>query len=377
MPLRRRQLLAAAALAPAIGACGIGGPSFSGEALVFTVGPLSGGQAESGQTVAGGVRLAAELANRAGGALGRKIVVRALNDEATPAVAKAKALEIQAAARSATVLGVVGHVNSGCTIEGLPIYRDAGLACITPKSSNPTLTQSGFTTFVRICANDATQGPVAAQYLLGQNLRRIAIAHTDNLYARGLRQTFGQAVQSGGGTATAAIELREGATTFAAALPQLTAGSPDAIYFAGDEPEGLILVRELRRAGFRGPIMASDGCFVESFIDELGTASEGLLLSTISPDPKRVADKEWFDRYREIEHRNPGIDSTNGFAALDVLLQGVRRAGRAEGRAVADAIRALDHPSLVGRVQYDQNGDLREQRVFIYRIEKGAFAQVA
>ena len=42
---------------------------------VFVVGPLSGSQANTGQTVAGGVKLLAEQLNRSGGLLGYRIKV--------------------------------------------------------------------------------------------------------------------------------------------------------------------------------------------------------------------------------------------------------------------------------------------------------------
>ena len=63
------------------------GGADQGRRDVYVAGPLSGFQANTGQTVAGGVRLMAEQLNRSGGLLGYKVKVVALDDEADSDVA--------------------------------------------------------------------------------------------------------------------------------------------------------------------------------------------------------------------------------------------------------------------------------------------------
>ena len=70
----------------ALAACSSGAPT-KGDVTVYVAGPLSGFQANTGQTVAGGVRLMAEQLNRSGGLLGYKVKVVALDDEADSDVA--------------------------------------------------------------------------------------------------------------------------------------------------------------------------------------------------------------------------------------------------------------------------------------------------
>jgi branched-chain amino acid transport system substrate-binding protein len=376
-PLDRRLFLALLLAAP-LAACRPG-PALSGEAIVFVVGPLSGDQAEGGQSMVGGARLKAEEVNRAGGVLGgRRVVVRALNDEADEDVALAVANQIAAAVREGQpVLGVVGHYNSGPTAAALPVYRDLGLVVVTPSASNPQLSRSGVETFFRVCATDATQGPRAARFLVERGWRRILLAHTTNAYGRGLAAEFAAGVQQAGGQLAATISLRPDAPSFAEHLPAVRTAAAEAIFFAGDFPDGITFVREVRRAGIASPILVSDANFVDQFVDELGTLAEGVLISTITPDPRVVAPREWFTAFQQLEQRNPGIDSTTGYSAMEVLLAGVQRANRSNGREIANAIRSLDITSLVGRIQYDQNGDLLDQRIFFYTVEGGRFRQLS
>ncbi|MEJ2208666.1 MAG: ABC transporter substrate-binding protein, partial [Anaerolineae bacterium] len=93
----RSVLLTLIVLCLLLAACGGGGEPTKGEVTIYVVGPLSGFQANGGQTVLGGARLAAEKINRAGGLLGYKINVIGLDDESDSDVAVDIAQEIEAA----------------------------------------------------------------------------------------------------------------------------------------------------------------------------------------------------------------------------------------------------------------------------------------
>ena len=120
----------------ALSACTSSGTPTKGEVIVYVAGPLSGFQANTGQTVAGGVRLMAEQLNRTGGLLGYKVKVIALDDEADSDVAAAVAEQIKEAMdRGDRVIGVIGHPNSGQTAAAMDIYKDLQIIVITPTAS--------------------------------------------------------------------------------------------------------------------------------------------------------------------------------------------------------------------------------------------------
>ncbi len=349
-------------------------PQLAGEAVIYVAAPLSGDQADGGQSVVGGVRKRADEVNRGGGVLGgKKVVVRPLDDQADEEVAVEVAQRIAEAVKSGeTVLGVIGHYNSGPTGRAMDVYSKLNIVVITPSSSNPDLTRKGYGRFFRVCATDATQGPFDAKFMREQGFGRIALLRTDNDYAEGLAREFkGTGVQP-----IVEVQLKAESPSFAAEVAKTKAANPDAIFFAGDYPDGIVLVRELRQAGVTVPILASDANFVDYFIDELGNLAEGVYISAISPDPRAVATPAWFQEYQDLEARNPGIDSTTGYSAADVLLAGVQKAGKADGQAIAAAIRELDLKTLIGRARYDAQGDLVEQRVYIFQIKDGRFQQV-
>ena len=349
-----------------------------GEVLLYVVAPLSGWQANGGQTVVGGARTLAEQLNRQGGLLGYTIKVIALDDQADSDVAAEKAKEIANAIKQGKkVIGVIGHLNSGQTLAAMQIYKDLPLVVITPTASEVSLTRQGYRNFFRVNATDAAQGPALARFIVEQlGGKRIVVVHADNEYGNGLRDQIVSAFKSLGVTPAAIVKIPEAQTTYAKFIASIKDAQPDVVFLAGYETEGMVLLPELRDAGITAKFVCSDGCFNSTYVDEAAPASEGTYVGAITPDPKVVADKNWWSDYQKVEARNPDTYSVPGYAAAAVLAEGIKKANTFDAARVADAIRALDFNALIGRVRFDANGDLQEQRVYVFQVKEGTFIQV-
>jgi len=264
-----RRLIILVALAALVTACGPSKPK--GEVIVYVAAPLSGWQAEGGQTVVGGVRLMAEQLNKSGGLLGYTVRVEAVDDEADSDVAVQVAQGIEAAvARGDKVIGVVGHYNSGQTLAAMEVYKDLPIIIITPTASDVSITQKGYANFFRVNATDAAQGPFDARFLVEQlGAERVAVVFADNEYGRGLGKQVTDSLRQLGHPPVAEIEIHEGAPTQQEAVAAIQDAIPDAVFLAGYETEGFVLLPELHAAGVDVPFLCGDGCFVYAFIDEV------------------------------------------------------------------------------------------------------------
>jgi branched-chain amino acid transport system substrate-binding protein len=349
-----------------------------GEVIVYAVAPLSGWQANGGQTVLGGVRTMADQINRQGGLLGYTVKVIGIDDQADSDVAAEKAKEIADAIKQGKkVIGVIGHLNSGQTLAAMQVYKDLPLVVITPTASEVSLTKQGYRNFFRVNATDAAQAPALAKFIVEQLAgKRVVVVHADNEYGNGLRDQMTNAFKSLNVAPVAIVKIPEAQTTYAKFIAQIKNANPDVVFLAGYETEGMILLPELRDAGIAAKFICSDGCFNSTYVDEAAPASEGTYVGAISPDPKIVGDKTWWSDYQKVESRNPDTYSVPGYAAMAVLAEGIKKANTLDATRVADAIRALDFATLVGKVNYDPSGDLKEQRVYIFQVKEGAFVQV-
>jgi branched-chain amino acid transport system substrate-binding protein len=85
--------------------------------------PLTGGAATFGVEMKQAVELAVDEQNTAGGLLGARVEARVADDEASNAKGQTVA---RLFCEDATVLGVVGHVNSNVSIEASNVYQACG-----------------------------------------------------------------------------------------------------------------------------------------------------------------------------------------------------------------------------------------------------------
>jgi branched-chain amino acid transport system substrate-binding protein len=354
-------------------ACGASNEPTKGDLIVYVGAPLSGFQANGGQTVLGGVRLAAEEYNRSGGLLGYKVVITPLDDESDSDVATQLAGQVKSdIASGQRVLGVIGHYNSGQTIAAMEIYKDLPLVVLTPTSSEMSLTQKGYTNFFRINANDTAQARVDAAFLVNNlKAKRVAVVHNDDPYGIGLAKLMSDELAKLNALAVTNIQVKVEQSEYITEVQQIKLATPDAIFYAGYEVETPYLRSALVKSGILLPFMASDGAFLSPTIDESDNTAEGIYVSSFAPQPSAVVDKNWIAAYQAVEYRNPDTYSVNGYSAMKALGEAVKKANSIDAKQVAAALRSIDLTTPMGHISYDSTGDLKaaDQRIYIFQVK--------
>jgi branched-chain amino acid transport system substrate-binding protein len=98
---------------------------------------LSGDDALLGNEMKRAAEMAVEDCNTDGGGLGTTVSAYIVDDEASVEQGRRVAREL---CSKSEVLGVVGHFGSDVSMAASDVYRECGLAMITPIASNPSLT---------------------------------------------------------------------------------------------------------------------------------------------------------------------------------------------------------------------------------------------
>jgi branched-chain amino acid transport system substrate-binding protein len=124
------------------------------------------------------------------------------------------------------------------------------------------------------------------------------------------------------------------------------------------------------------PFLASDGAFLAETIDESDGTAEGMYVSGFAPSPATAVDAAWIKGYQEVEYRNPDTYSINGYSALQVLAEGVKKANSFDAASVSEAIRNLSVDTPMGQLAFESNGDVRDATVYIFQVQDAAFKQV-
>ena len=106
--------------------------------------PLTGASAEDGNAIKNGVNLAVKEINAKGGINNKKVELVVADDKGDPSEAATVANKL---AQDKSVLAIVGHFNSSCTLAAAPIYNQAGVVSVSPGSSAAAVTKAGPYTF--------------------------------------------------------------------------------------------------------------------------------------------------------------------------------------------------------------------------------------
>jgi branched-chain amino acid transport system substrate-binding protein len=251
------------------------------------------------------------------------------------------------------------------------------LVVITPTASEQSLTERGHTHFFRVNANDAVQAAVDAQFLADRmDATSVAVIHNDTDYGKGLAASLAQRLGEHGATEALRIQVAEGQSDYTTVVQQLSGSNADAIFYAGYEIEAPYLRAALVDAGITLPMLASDGAFLAATIDESNGTAEGMYVSAFAPSPQNVADAQWIEGYQAVEYRDPDTYSVNGYVAMQVLTEGIRKADSLEMARIANALRGNAIPTLLGDLRFNENGDLVDPGIWIYQVNENEFQQV-
>jgi branched-chain amino acid transport system substrate-binding protein len=373
-------LLAIASLL--LAACGAGakGTPTKGEVIVYVAVPLTGFQANAGQTVRDGVRLAAAEMNQSGGLLGYKVVVRPLDDQSDDQTAVDNVAKIQEAIQNGDkVIGVIGHLNSGQTEAAMELYSRMPLVVITPTASEVSLTTKGYSNFFRVNANDAIQADVIASFLAQHiQAKNVAVVFNDSTYGVGLGKAVADDLTKQGVKVVLNLKIKEGQSEFTSEVPQIKNSGADAVFYAGYEIDTPYLRDSLVTNGVTIPMIASDGAFLSTTIDEAGDSANGLYVTSFAPSPKAIASDAWTEAYQAVTNRNPDTYSINGYTAMSVLGSAVRKANALDAAKVASVLHSgAEFDTIMGKLNFQANGDLLNgAKIWVYQVKQNEFSQV-
>ena len=344
----------------------------SGVIKIGVAGPMTGDQSKFGMDFRNGVSLAVDEWNANGGLLGKKIVLIIEDDQRDPkqAVSVANKIVNEGAA------GIIGHFNSSCSIPASDIYDRAGIPMISPGSTNPQLTEKGYKGVFRVCGRDDQQGKVGADFVIGQlKLKKVAVIHDKTTYGQGLADEFKKALGDGvqvvyyGG-------IVQGDKDFKGVLTAIREKDPELIFFGGIYAEMGLLVRQAKELGLKARFMSGDGSYAEEFVKIAGAqAAEGTYL-TFTPDPNNIPySKDFITRYN-ARFGKEGSYSIYAFDATTIMLTAIKEAGSTNGKAVIDKLRSTEFTGAMGKIKFNEKGDVTAPPYVVWTTKNGTFAEI-
>ena len=340
------------------------------EATVVKIGhvaPLTGLQAHLGKDNENGARLALEEISAQGLTIdGHSIhlVLDAQDDAADPRVGTEVAQKLV----DDRVVAVIGHMNSGVSIPASKIYSDAGIAQISPSTTNSQYTQQGYKTTFRVVATDALQGPVLAGYAMKTlHAKKVVVVDDASAYGRGLADEFVKTAQAGGVKVAAREATTEKARNFKAILTKIKRIQPDVVMYGGMDVTGGPFAKEAAALGIKAKILAGDGVCTDKLAELAGDAVQNIICSEAGLAlPKMDKGADFEKKYEARFHTPVQIYAPFTYDAMYVIVDAMKRANSIEAPKVLAAIATTDYNGLTGHIAFDDKGDLKAGTITLY-----------
>jgi branched-chain amino acid transport system substrate-binding protein len=209
---------------------------------------------------------------------GHEIEIRAEDDGCTE-----EKITVQAAERLLAVPGLAGVIGPDCSAgakAAIPLYAQAGVVAISGSAteSDLTTTQPAGRFFFRTSYRSELQGMVGGDFVGGTLMLPTAYLIDDSeSYGQDLIDAAQQAME-GYGVVVTRKSIRRGDVDFSVLAAEIAKADPGFVGFGGFNPEAVLLFRQLRDAGYRGPFGSGDAvASVATFVDPVGAdAAEGV-----------------------------------------------------------------------------------------------------
>jgi len=334
------------------------------EIVIGGVGPVTGEAATFGVSTKNAYEMAIAEWNAKGGLFGKQIKLAFADDKGDPtegATVYTKLIQQDKA------VAIVGTVMSKVSLAGAPICQSNGIPMISPTSTNPKVTEVGDFIF-RACFIDPFQGTVGAQFAFTDLKAKKAAALFDsgNDYNKGLAEFFKAKFEGLGGQVVAFEGYATGTTDFKAQLTKMLAAKPEVLYLSNYYNDVALQAKQARELGFKGPLVGGDGWDSPDLVKIGGTAVEnGFFTNHYSKDDTRPIVQDFVQKYTAKYGAAPDALAALGYDAMTIMLDGIKRAGKTDGKAIRDALKATDLGVVSGQVKFDANRNPIKSAVII------------
>jgi branched-chain amino acid transport system substrate-binding protein len=279
---------------------------------------------------------------------------------------------------SAGAVAVVGHTCSSASLPASPIYHAAGVAMISPSSTNPQLTLQGYTTTFRTIPHDGSAAIKLAEYFVNESLTRTAILLRIDFWSDTVADYYQNTYTALGGTVVSSQTITA-TTDITPALVAIQAENVDVVLVAdliGDVAGNVS--RVAYNLGMTSTIawLGTTDEYIDTHAGVL--AAEGDYGATtggrrISDMPGYVAFEAAYLAAGFSNEPAPGPFSPSSYDAASITLDAIGRADLIDPPAIRDEIAATaDYTGVVGTYQgFDANGDVVPQWAHVEVVENG------
>jgi branched-chain amino acid transport system substrate-binding protein len=148
------------------------------------------------------------------------------------------------------------------------------------------------------------------------------------------------------------------------------------LFYGGYQREAAVLIRQARDYGYDLQMIGGDALLHEDFWHIAGPAAVGVRFVSVADPRSNEGAAPVIEKFRAEGYEPKGF-TLYAYAAVEVWAQAVEQAGTFEPKAVAEALHAHKFETVLGRIGFDEKGDVYGYDPFVWYVwQNGDYAPV-
>jgi branched-chain amino acid transport system substrate-binding protein len=360
-----------------------------------TLTPLTGAGGSYGPVMAKVAAAVTEEVNKAGGVLGRRVVLVSEDDQTSPEAgvrAARKLIDVD------KVSAIMGTWASSVTTAVAPLCWESKtfLCTVSGADSITLLPHQGF--LIRTQPNSKLQVTRVGEFILSLGAKKVFTMIPQTPFTQSTFDILNQVLPKGGATHQSLI-YDDKKTTYRTEVDQALRDSPDVILANGYTPDTTILLKDLYRAGFKGKILGFAYSINQKLLDQIAQPEVVEGVYTFAPSPAEGSGA--FERVKAaVGSAIPDPYTCQVYDHINMVLMSMALAKDASGVAIKDNIRKVtqgggksvdnavdglkaiaagekvDYSGASGPCDFDDKGDILDCKFRYEQIKSGKFTLV-
>ena len=319
---------------------------------IGVAGPFTGGSSSMGVSMRDGVRLAADEINKAGGVLGRQLLLVERDDEAK----NERGVQIaQELINKEKVTATVGYINTGVALASQRFFQEAKIPVMNNVATGSIITKQfekeAENYIFRNSAHDSIQAPmIVEEAITRRGFKKVAILADSTNYGQLGREDLEKALNAKGVKAVAVEKFNIKDVDMTAQLLKAKEAGADAVLTYAIGPELAQIANGMTKLGWKVPMVGSWTLSMANFIDNAGPGGEGARMpQTFIQEPTTPKRQSFIVSYlKAFNPKNSRIDSpvsaAQGYDSIYLLAAAIKQANSTDGPKIKAALEDLKTP---------------------------------
>jgi branched-chain amino acid transport system substrate-binding protein len=337
---------------------------------------LTGAQSTLDTFSANGAKLAATEINTHGGILGRPINLIIKDGETNPEAIRKIAKEF---GENKNIVAVIGLSDTDMALAAIPTLAANKKLFITSGATGPELPNAAPQWVFLACFSDDEQANNAAifSYLALGKKSALVIEQNDNSYAKLLTTHFTKSYLQIGGKIIAQKEFNHANDNLSAILKQFKNDNnqPDIIFLAAGPQMSFKMIKQIRDAGFKQPILGGDS-LDSTNLDTQAAQDIGTIYFTthafIDKNNNNPRVQQFISTYQTTYQQLPDSSFAGlGYDTIGLLAKAITLAKSTDSSKIrAELLKMNNYEGITGTIDFS-NHYIPKKTVTFIRFENG------